>query len=100
MSWFPTVAVYLVIGYCLQKFIVFKLSSEYNESIRDNYSQYTSLLTLCFLPFQMFQYGYVVSSKLEVDLNWMHSSSLKTSTPSQPFLFADHFFLSFFFPFY
>lgn len=58
MSWFPSVAVYLVIGYLLQKFIVFKLSSEYNENVRDNYGQYTSLLTLCFLPFQMFQYGY------------------------------------------
>ena len=58
MSWFPSVAVYLIIGYLLQKFIVFKLSSEYNENVRDNYNQYTSLLTLCFLPFQMFQYGY------------------------------------------
>ena len=58
MSLFPSVAVYLVIGYLLQKFIVFKLSSEYNENVRDNYGQYTSLLTLCFLPFQMFQYGY------------------------------------------
>ena len=57
LNWFPSVAVYMVIGFVLQKFIIFKLSSKYNQSVQENYTQYTSLLTFCFLPLQMFQYG-------------------------------------------
>lgn len=49
---------YLLVGYYLQKCINYSLSSHYNEAIQENHSQYTSLLTLCFLPLQMFQYGF------------------------------------------
>lgn len=56
-SWLPSVAVYLVVGYFLQKFIVFKLSSKYNRTIEEDHTMYTSLLNLCFLPLQMFQSG-------------------------------------------
>lgn len=58
LSWFPSVGLYMVIGYYLQKFIVYKLSSKYNESVVEDHGQYTSLLSYCFFPLQMFQYGY------------------------------------------
>ena len=48
----------MVIGYYLQKFIVYKLSPKYNESVVEDHGQYTSLLSYCFFPLQMFQYGY------------------------------------------
>ncbi|KAK8826124.1 hypothetical protein WA556_003852 [Blastocystis sp. ATCC 50177/Nand II] len=48
----------MVIGYYLQKFIVYKLSSKYNESVVEDHGQYTSLLSYCFFPLQMFQYGF------------------------------------------
>ena len=50
---------YLLVGYFLQKYIVFNLSSRYNQTVQENHSQYTSLLTFCFLPLQMFQYGFI-----------------------------------------
>lgn len=60
LSWFPSVGLYMVIGYYLQKFIVYKLSSKYNESVVEDHGQYTSLLSYCFFPLQMFQYGCIL----------------------------------------
>ena len=57
-TWIPSVAVYLVVGYCLQYFIVNILSSKYDNAASDDHTLYTPLLTLCFLPLQMFQSGY------------------------------------------
>lgn len=58
VSWFPSVAVYLVAGYFLQKCLVRKLSSSFNTVHEEDHSMYTSLLNLCFLPLQMFQAGW------------------------------------------
>ena len=57
-SWFPSVGLYMIVGYYLQKLIVYKLSSKYNKAIVEDHGQYTSLLSYCFFPLQMFQYGY------------------------------------------
>ena len=56
-KWIPSVAVYLVIGYFLQYFIVNILSSKYHKALSEDHTLYTPLLTLCFLPLQMFQSG-------------------------------------------
>ena len=50
----------MVIGYYLQKFIVYKLSSRYNEAVVEDHGQYTSLLSYSFFPLQMFQYGCIL----------------------------------------
>ena len=49
--------VYLIVGYFLQYFIVNILSSKYQKEVSKDHTLYTPLLTLCFLPLQMFQSG-------------------------------------------
>lgn len=59
-SWFPSVGLYMVVGYYLQKLLVYKLSSKYNTPVVEDHGQYTALLSYCFFPLQMFQYGLVL----------------------------------------